>query len=253
MAGNVMPSPKAQFFDSNGDPLNAGKVYFYAAGTETPQNTYTTSALSVANANPVILDSRGEASIYLSPLAYKVVLKTSADVTIWTQDNVTGNSLSTDLTSLTTRVATLETYKTALEAIPLTTALSLAKNLQTIRTRFTIGEINAGATLLAANATYKYRMVGATAIAIGGAVGATTTVDIIGTQAAAPVKLAAFAQASLTQSTVLTAGGSGGAVLADGASFVANDLNTAITVGKTGATATTATHIDISFSYVLTV
>lgn len=119
-----------------------------------------------------------------------------------------------------------------------------------VRTRFTIAEINAGATLLSASGKrFKYRMVGAKAIAIGGAASAVTTVDIIGTQAAAAVKLVSFAQASLTQNTLLPDGLTGAAVLAGGASYVANDAGTAITVGKTGSNVATATHIDIMFSY----
>ena len=123
--------------------------------------------------------------------------------------------------------------------------------VQTVRTRFTVAQVNAGATLLAAKAGYKYRMVDVIGIAVGGAAGAVTTVDVLGTQSSSGVKLAAFAQASMTQSTVLRPGFSGTTVLADGASFVACDANTAITVGKTGASVTTATHIDILFSYVL--
>lgn len=119
------------------------------------------------------------------------------------------------------------------------------------RSRFTIAQINAGAELLPAVAGYKYRLLSAKAIAYGGAVGATTTVDILGTQASLSVKLVAFAQASLTQSTVLAAGESGAAVLADGASFVSCDANTAITVGKTGSNLTTATGVDVIVDYVL--
>lgn len=118
-----------------------------------------------------------------------------------------------------------------------------------VRTRFTIAEVNAGATVLAALTGYKYRMVACTAIAVGGAAGAVTTVDILGTQSTSSVKLVAYAQASLTQSAVLNAGDSGAAVLADGASFVACDAGTAITIGKTGSNVTTATHIDIILTY----
>lgn len=128
---------------------------------------------------------------------------------------------------------------------------SALTGLQTIRRRCTVAEVNAGVTLLAAITGFKYRMVRATAISVGGAAGAVTTVDILATQGAAGVKLVAFAQASLTQSALLTNGDAGSAILADGASFVANDAATAITVGKTGASVTTATHIDIEFSYVL--
>lgn len=86
---NLSPPPKAQFFDANGDPLVGGKVFTYQAGTTTPLATYTTAAGTTPNANPVILDARGEADIWYSPgVSYKIVLKTAADATIWTVDNV---------------------------------------------------------------------------------------------------------------------------------------------------------------------
>lgn len=122
--------------------------------------------------------------------------------------------------------------------------------VQNIRTRFTIAQVNAGATVLAAIAGHKYRLVSCTATAYGGAVGGTTTVDVSGTVSTAR-KLVAFAQASLTQSTVLKDGGTGATVLADGASYTANDANTAITVGKTGNDLTTATGVDINLCYVI--
>jgi hypothetical protein len=86
----ISPQPKLQFFDANGAPLSGGKVYTYAAGTTTPLATYTDQTGTVANANPVILDSRGEASIWLTTSNYKFKLTTSADVEIWTVDNLSG-------------------------------------------------------------------------------------------------------------------------------------------------------------------
>lgn len=123
--------------------------------------------------------------------------------------------------------------------------------VRTIRSRFTIAQVNAGATILAALAGYKYRLIDVLAIAIGGNVGTLTTVDVLATQSASGVKLAAFAQASLTRSTVLRPGVSGTTVLADGASFVQNDANTAVTIGKTGGTGDTATHVDVVLTYAL--
>lgn len=117
------------------------------------------------------------------------------------------------------------------------------------RQRFTIAQVNSGATIVPAIAGFKARLIDCAAIAVGGAAGAVTTVDILGTQATSSVKLVAFAQASLTQSTVLRAGASGAAVLADGASFAACDANTAITIGKTGSSVTTATHVDVILSF----
>jgi len=128
---------------------------------------------------------------------------------------------------------------------------SPVRQVSSLRTRVAIADVNAGLTLLPAVAGRKYRLIDAQAIAVGGAVGATTTVDILGTQSSASVKLVSFAQANLTQSTVLRPGSTGVTVLADGASFVQNDVNTAITIGKTGSAATTATAIDIALSYAL--
>lgn len=130
------------------------------------------------------------------------------------------------------------------------TRLNVTDSVLSTRVRFTIAQVNAGATLVPAITGKRIRMVSCKAIAIGGAVGAVTTVDVLGTQSTA-TKLVAFAQASLTQSAVLTDGGTGAAVLADGLSYISNDVSTGITVGKTGSNATTATHIDVIFDYVV--
>ena len=122
-----------------------------------------------------------------------------------------------------------------------------------VRARVAVADITAGAgaTILPAVEGYAYRLVSATAISVGGAAGAATTVDIVGTLSASARKLVAFAQASLTRSTVLRDGASGAAVLADGASYTRNDVNTPITLGRTGNAITTATHIDVNINYVL--
>jgi predicted RecA/RadA family phage recombinase len=120
----------------------------------------------------------------------------------------------------------------------------------TLRKRVAIADVNAGATIVPAIAGRRYRLVDGFAVAIGGAVGAVTTVDILGTVTTAR-KLIAFGQAALTQSTVVRAGGTGGTLLADGASFTQNDANTALTVGITGSAATTATHIDFVLTYAI--
>ena len=81
----------AQFFDNNGNPLNGGLIYTYAAGTTTPAATYTSSTGGTANANPIELDSAGRtpAQIWLTAgSSYKFVLQTSLGVTIKTDDNI---------------------------------------------------------------------------------------------------------------------------------------------------------------------
>jgi len=124
-------------------------------------------------------------------------------------------------------------------------------NVHVERFRKTIAEVNAGVTLMSAIAGFKYRLVDAFAIAVGGAVATVTTIDILGTQSTSSVKLVAFAQAGMTQSTLVRAGSASGAILTDGASFVACDVNTAITANITGSSIATATHIDFVITYAL--
>ena len=90
----LTPSPKQQYFDNNGNPLVGGKLYSFAAGTNTPLATYTDSTGNTSNPNPTILDSRGEASIWLSTVAYKLRLVDANNVEIWTVDNVADEVLT---------------------------------------------------------------------------------------------------------------------------------------------------------------
>lgn len=124
-------------------------------------------------------------------------------------------------------------------------------DVQTIRTRFTAAQINAGVTLLPAVPGYAYRMIDAQMIAIGGAATTATDVRILGTRAAGSVALLVVAIAALTQSAIVRAGAANAAVLADGASHTPLDVNTAITVGKTGGALAGATNVDVIFNYVL--
>lgn len=84
----------AQFFDNSGNVLTGGKLYAYAAGTTTPQPTYTTSAGNVNHPHPIVLNAAGRVpnsgEIWLDAVPYKFVLETSANVLIATYDNITG-------------------------------------------------------------------------------------------------------------------------------------------------------------------
>ena len=81
-------------------PAVGYKVFSYSAGTSTPKATFTDAGLGTPNANPTILDARGEASIRLDG-SYKIVLKTDADVTVYTEDNVSDLTASGVLTNVT--------------------------------------------------------------------------------------------------------------------------------------------------------
>src|SRR3990167_215795 len=88
MSLTVMPSPWFVGLDDNGDPVAAGLLYTYEAGTSTNKATYQDSAGAVANANPVVLDAAGRAVVYLGSGGYKFVLKTAAGALVESQDNI---------------------------------------------------------------------------------------------------------------------------------------------------------------------
>jgi hypothetical protein len=94
MAVNLSPIGNGfQFFNNDGLPLNAGKIFTYQAGSTTPLATYTDSSGLIANTNPIILgtDGRPPSTIWLTQgFFYKFVLKDSSDVTIQTYDNLYG-------------------------------------------------------------------------------------------------------------------------------------------------------------------
>ncbi len=98
---NLSPVAVQRFVDSDGNPLVGGQLFTYAAGTVTKVATYTDSIGSL-NTNPIILNFRGEARIWLDPtLSYKFVLAPATDTDpptnpIWTVDNITAGPASRD-------------------------------------------------------------------------------------------------------------------------------------------------------------
>ncbi len=91
----LSPTPKFQWIDASGAPLAFGKLYTYAAGTTTPQVSYSSATGLAQNTNPVILDAYGSCNLWLSTLSYKLVLKDSLDSTIWTVDGVIAADITT--------------------------------------------------------------------------------------------------------------------------------------------------------------
>lgn len=118
-----------------------------------------------------------------------------------------------------------------------------------LRSRQSIAAINAGATLLAAIPGLKYRINDVSMIAIGGAAAGATLVRVNGVQAAGAVVINSATVGILTQSALVRAGIANSVILADGASFAQCDVNTAITVDKTGGALTTSTFIDFLIAY----
>ena len=98
MAVNRAFNDRRQFLDGNGDPYSGAKVFWYVSGSSAKQDTFTTYVGSVANSNPMVLDSAGrfQDEVWLTAgVSYKMVLAPSADTDppaspIWTEDNIDG-------------------------------------------------------------------------------------------------------------------------------------------------------------------
>jgi hypothetical protein len=92
-AQSLSPMPVLRFVDNNGNSCSGCKIFTFAAGTTSKLASYTDSTGGTPNTNPIILNVRGEASVWLSASAYKIVLSPSTDSdpptnAIWTVDNV---------------------------------------------------------------------------------------------------------------------------------------------------------------------
>jgi hypothetical protein len=94
-------TPRARFFDADGNPLSGGSVGFYVTGTPTLKEVYTTSDESVEAQNPHTLDGEGyvrEGGVWLGQGDYKIVLKDSDEVELWTCDT-TGADVASGIES----------------------------------------------------------------------------------------------------------------------------------------------------------
>src|SRR3990170_1836543 len=88
MAGSISLSLSQQF-DAQGRPLSNGKLYFFQAGTSTPQDAYQDVALTIKHPNPMTLDASGRISaFYLADGQIKIRLADQAGVTILAVDNL---------------------------------------------------------------------------------------------------------------------------------------------------------------------
>jgi hypothetical protein len=80
----LLPLPKIQILDSNGNPLEGGTIFTAIPNTMTPKATYQDADSLILNTNPIVLDNSGEAIIYGSGI-YRFIIKDSADNLIYDQ------------------------------------------------------------------------------------------------------------------------------------------------------------------------
>jgi len=87
---------KPHWLDTTGAAPAAGyKLFVYGAGTSEKKTSYLNSAGLVTNANPIVLDARGEppSGVYVEQGSFKLVLAPDNDTDpptspVWTRDNI---------------------------------------------------------------------------------------------------------------------------------------------------------------------
>lgn len=96
MSASPISLATVRFFTQTGTlaPLAFGKLWSYAAGTNTPQALYSDAGGLTPLANPVILDANGEAQVWMGANAYKFNLLDAANVqqANWPQDNISSSA-----------------------------------------------------------------------------------------------------------------------------------------------------------------
>jgi hypothetical protein len=80
----LLPTPKIQILDSNGSPLESGTIETYIPSTTTAKLTWQDADQTIANSNPIILDSSGEAIVYGSG-SYRWIVRDSSGNLVYDQ------------------------------------------------------------------------------------------------------------------------------------------------------------------------
>jgi len=244
MAGTLTPTPFQTVLDDTGVASPAALIYTYTAGTTTAAATYTTSALSVANANPIVADSAGRYVAYLAAGAnMKFVFKTAAGATIRTQDNVLsvpGAAVNLDIQGTVGVAVTAGQVcylSSGAEATPLTPGLWYLTDADFAVSSTTCQSIGMAVSAIPINAVGTIRIAGlattAAAVVVGSTYYVSATAGAITTTAPALARVVGVAD---TTSTLILAATS--AVAATLPNPISQDLlftDATYDIGKSGA------------------
>ena len=139
----LVPALFYKDFDNNGNPLANGLVYSYAAGTTTPAATYTDSTGATPNTNPIVLNARGEASVWI-PIntSLKFVVTDTLGNVIRTVDQVINNQMTSNYGGVDTGGA---------NAYVLTYAASFTSYTSGVAVNFIPANTNTGASTVNVN------------------------------------------------------------------------------------------------------
>jgi len=129
----LAPQVKFTAMDSNGDPYVGGKLYTYETGTSTLKTSWVDSTKVTPNTNPIVLDSRGQADVWIdsSGGAYRFKLHDVDDVTIWTKDNINDLTMvgSYSVLTLPVKEDSLIVYDDSADEVKKLTIYSLLGNV----------------------------------------------------------------------------------------------------------------------------
>jgi hypothetical protein len=245
MAGTLTPTPFQTVLDDTGVAVSGALIYTYTAGTTTAAATYTTSALSVANANPIVADSAGRYVAYLAAGAnMKFVYKTAAGATIRTQDNVLsvpGSAVNLDIQGTVGVAVTAGQVcylSSGAEAAPLTPGLWYLADADFAVSSTTCQSIGMAVSAIPINTAGTIRLAGlattASAVVVGSTYYVSATAGGITTSAPALARVVGVADTTSTLILAATA-----AIAATIPNPISQDLlfvDATYDIGKAGAT-----------------
>jgi len=213
-----------QFFDNNGVPLAGGLIYTYQAGSSTPLATYQDNAGTIANANPIVLDSAGRVpnEIWLlQGYSYKFIIQSASGTSLITLDNLYGILQNAPAVTNTVPSGLIAIWSGSTGSIPSGWLLCNGSNgTPDLRNSFVLGAGN----------TY----------AVGATGGSTDAIVVSHTHTASSVVTDPSHTHTVTNSVFQSigggSGGAGGGTLT-AASLSINSATTGITVATTNASA----------------
>ena len=211
MAGTLTPTPYQTVLDADGVAVSGALIYTYVGGTTTAAATYTTSALSVANTNPIVADSAGRFVAYLPAGGnFKFTYKTAAGATIEEQDNilsVPGAAVNLDIEGTVGEAVTagqVVYLSSGAETVPLTPGLWYLTDADAAATSTLPQSVGVAVSAIAINTAGTIRLAGtattASAVVVGSTYYASATAGAITTTAPALPRQVGVA---LTTSTLL--------------------------------------------------
>lgn len=97
----TLPNGRNYFTDLNGNPLVGGKLHTYqpGPGITTPKNTYFDADATIPHTNPIILDARGEATIFWDG-GYNVRLEDALSGLIYSVEEINTDPSAASLDAL---------------------------------------------------------------------------------------------------------------------------------------------------------